>query len=568
MPVARGLGFAELATIVAADALVRRAWSVGRAAELIVPTLQGDLSTQYAFEKDLAREGHDRNSLTPDELEARAAAFDDSRRLAAARTLARLSVTADLGLATTATPEAARAARTAFVKLYEEGLVEEADRVVATCPRCRTAVDAVDIERGELVGERLTIRLVTSTGEELDLEVHEPELLPGVVAVAVPEGAVTSPTASVIVPIADREVPVLVAPLHGSAAPGIVVAAHDEEAHELAQANGLAGVTVLDADGAVVCEGPLQGLGRYAARQAAKALLDAEGVLVHAEPATEEVLRCRCCGSVLVPQLGRQWFLRSTELEVAAADAVRHGLVAFSPSDARDAFLAGAGIRREWCLSTRVAGGVPIPAALCLDCGKLTVDVETSGSCGKCMGPLVAEPLFLDGRFVAALWPVVLAGWPGRGGTNYPPAETAVVVSGADLLGWALPALALGLRLAGSAPFGGVVAHPWPPHAPPGDDRTFAEESEADPRVLRLALVAGTGDVDVAAAAVDALDRPFDGESGAVAEVAGEAAAGVAALDECSPAQAAALLTSALSAGVPADVADRVRALALPILGD
>jgi hypothetical protein len=51
-------------------------------------------------------------------------------------------------------------------------------------------------------------------------------------------------------------------------------------------------------------------------------------------------------------------------------------------------------------------------------------------------------------------------------------------------------------------------------------------------------------------------------------EAADAAAAGVAALDDGAPAQAAALLTAALSAGVPADAADRVRALALPILGD
>ncbi|HUP86928.1 MAG TPA: class I tRNA ligase family protein [Acidimicrobiales bacterium] len=564
LPVTRGLGFGELATVVAGDALVRRAWAVGRAAELVVPTLTGDLSSHYAFDKELAREGQDRTSVKPDELAARAAAFEEERRVVAAEQFARLSVTADLGMVTTDTAAVTAAAQTAFVRLHEEGLVEEADRVVATCPRCRTAVDAADAERGELDGEVLTLRLRTSSGADLDVVVREPELLPGAVAVGVPEGSPVT-GATVIVPIADREVPILVYALRPAAS--VVVPGHDGDDHALALAHGLRSVPVLDADGAVVGEGPLHGLGRYAARAAAKALLEAEGVLLAADPAVDDVWRCRCCGSVLVSQLGRHWFLRAAAIEIAAADAVRNGLVAFSPPEARDAFLAGAGARRDWCISSRVPGGTPLPAATCLECGKLAVDLTPSSSCGKCMGTMVAEPLALDARFIAAVWPLVLGGWPGRRPTGYPPEETVAVVSAADLVGWVLPAVALALRLVGVAPFGGAVVHPWPQVDPAPDDRPFVEDTGWDARVLRLALVAGTPELDVAAAAVDALDRPY-AEDIDPAEAAEAAAAGVAALDECSPAQAAALLASALSAGVPADAADRLRALALPILGD
>ena len=145
------------------------------------------------------------------------------------------------------------------------------------------------------------------------------------------------------------------------------------------------------------------------------------------------------------------------------------------------------------------------------------------------------------------------------------------VVSPADLVGWVLPAVALSLRLRGEAPFAGAVVHPWPtPEAAP-DERPFVaaatDECVADARVLRLALVAGTDALDVAATAVAALDRPAADDVDPT-EAAEAASAGVAALDGCAPAQAASLLASALSAGVPAGVADRVRALALPILGD
>jgi valyl-tRNA synthetase len=572
LAISRGLTFSDLATAVVADALVRRAWAVGRAAELIVPRLAGDLASQHAFERELAKEGHDRTTLPSSELEVRAVAFDEDRRLAAAEHFARLSVTADLGRESTTSPGTARAARTAFVRLYEEGAIEQADRVVATCPRCHTPVDAAATERAEVEGECLTVRLTTSAGEDLELRLLQPELLPGVVAIAVP--ASTDTSATVVVPIADRVVPLLVgSTIHAGPVP--VVAAHDGEAHDLSVTYGLTPITVLDAEGAaVVAAGPLQGLGRYAARAAAKELLDAEGVLVRTEDATEEVWRCRCCGTVLVPQLGRHWFLKVTDLEVAAADAVRHGDVAFTPPDARDAFLAVAGTRREWCLSSRVVqGGVGIPAATCVECGKTTVDVDTPSSCGKCMGALVADDEQLDGRFLAAIWPIVLGGWPGRRrDATYPAEETLAVVAPADLAGWVLPALSLGLRLTGRPPLAGAVVHPWPSEEGWAAAADAAANEVDDARVLRLALVAGSTDLDAAAAAVSALDHAAapgpETDPNLPAEAAEAASAGVAALDDGAPAQAAALLTSALSAGVPVEAAERIRALALPILGD
>lgn len=562
LPLARGLGFEEAAMVVAADSLVRRAWALGRGAEILVPTLTGDLASQYGLDRELARDGHDRSSLAADELDARHAAFHEERRLDAAEVLARLSVTADLGAATALSPDVARAVRTAFVKLFEEGLVEEADRVVNSCPRCRSAIDPHDADRGEIRSEVLTLRLPTSKGGHLELHLCEPELLQGVVAVAVPEGTAGA-GGRVAIPIADREVAIIAG--DAFTRPSLIVAGHDAEGHAFATAHGLVPVGVLDDEGVVRLEGPLDGLGRYAARAAARSLLESEGVIIGTEDATEEVWRCGCCGTILVPQLRRNWFLRSGDLEVAAADAVRNGLVGFSPPEARDAFLAAASVRREWCLSTVVAGGVPIPLASCIDCGQTTVEVETSSSCGKCMGVLVTAAMFLDARFTAAIWACTLGGWPGKGREISPSDETLAVVTVKDLRAWLLPAIALGLRLTSASPFAAAVVHPWPGVDSPEDAHFF--DRNADPRVLRMALVAGTQDLEAASTAVAALDRSAAADIDP-AEVAEAASAGVSALDSGSPAQAAGLLASALSAGVPEAAASRLRALALPILGD
>jgi len=125
--------------------------------------------------------------------------------------------------------------------------------------------------------------------------------------------------------------------------------------------------------------------------------------------------------------------------------------------------------------------------------------------------------------------------------------------------------MALGLRLAGASPFATAVVHPWPSVVTSDESPFFVAES--DTRVLRMALVAGTEDLEVARAAVAALDQSAADDVDPI-EVADAVADGVSALDDGAPAQAAGLLASALRAGVPAEAAERLRALALPIMGE
>lgn len=566
--VCRSLGYSQLAMAVAADALVRRSWSMGRPAELVVPAVTGDAAGRYQFERELSREGYDRACLHPEDYERRAAAFEAQRVTTVAEVLASLGVVGSVAEVSTASPEVVRATRTAFVTLYEQGMIDQSQRVVLECPRCRTPLDQLDVEAAEVEGERLTVAVATDTGIEVAVETEAPELLPGVVAVLVPPGHAAAGSEAVV-PVAGRRVPVLEQDWEdgeaGEPAVRFVVAAHDPQAHDLVLRAGLPMVPVFDSAGVVSAPGALEGLGRYAARAAARQLLAAEGVLLGSESVIERVGRCGCCGSVVVPHLGWHWFLRSGELEVAAGDAVRDGVVTFVPSGARDAFLVLAGVRRDWCLSSRVSGGVAVPAARCLDCGRLAVQTEPSSSCGGCMGPLEAEHETLDARFVAAVWALGLTGWPDRRSGGNGERETTAVVVAEDLAGWVLPALALGLRLAGVSPFARVTVHPWP--AAEDHDPASYLDSTIDRRVRRLALIEGTGDLEAARSAVAALDRP-EAESADAMEAAAAAVGGVAALGDGSPAQAAGLLASSLSAGVPSEAADRLRALALPILGD
>ncbi|HVT75736.1 MAG TPA: hypothetical protein VHD87_01805, partial [Acidimicrobiales bacterium] len=311
--------------------------------------------------------------------------------------------------------------------------------------RCQTVVEATDAAPVPTDEVRAVINL-----DGLEVALVELELLPGVVAVAVP-AAHPSAGATVRVPLG-RDVPVIA---DERDEPWFVIPGHSAGALDVARHHGLAPVTVLNRDGVVVSEGPLAGLARYAARAAADDLLRAEGVLVSEVTETVDQLRCGRCATSLTPLLGWHWFLRTADLEVAAADAVREGALQIDDAEARERFVDRAARAEAWCLSNQVWAGEVVPAASCIDCGQLAVTAEPSPSCGKCMGELVPTDDVLDARFLAALWPLALTGWP----VDKVEVDRTIVFAGPDdVTGFALPVAALGLRLAGAVPYDELVS--------------------------------------------------------------------------------------------------------------
>ena len=517
---------AQLVPLVAADALVRRARAEGTDAERAVVAVAGDLAGQHAVERELLREGHDRASLDRDAFVERVRVWEAETRELAAGTLADLGIDV-AGLTAIDSPEVVDAARVAFVRLYEEGLVELAERVVASCPRCMTVVDPIEVEAGEIEAEALWLLF----GPDLEVRTTEPELLAGVSAVAVAPDHELAGT-DVAVPATGQVVPVVA--VEGTTDPAPLVPAHDSAAFEVL---GPGGPLVLDDTGTVTCDGPLVGLTRFAARTAARDLLEAEGALVRSEPATAAVDRCVRCGTVVVPAAGRHWFLRSEGLEVKAVDAMREGSVTLTPPTVRDELIERAGRGGAWCLSTQVWAGVPVPVSRCLDCGRVVVSVEPSTSCPTCMGTLEADDASLDARFLGAIWALTC-------GTG-----SVAVVDRPALTEWALPAVALGLHLNGEVPFALVSVPPAP-------------SDETEPAASRVGLLGGSSELE---ALLD--DPPVAGDDDEAADVDELAAACTAAYADGAPWLVLVHLGAALGAGVRASAVDRVRALAMPITG-
>ena len=552
-----------LSAVVSVDALLRRARAEGRQVEWAAALLTGGLVDQLAVERELLREGVQRDDLGRDAFRERVDAFNADARAAIEAQLPTLGVTAPHLLMSTDDEAWARAVRTAFVRLYDEGLLARAEGVVRECPSCRTVVDDAEVDDGAVPAESVEMRLLGEDGSAVTVGMVALELLPGVVAVAVPVGH-DAAGASVVVPIAGVAVPVIEDA--DVDRPRALVPAHDGHDHELALRHGLSPVAVLDADATVRAAGALDGLGRFAARAAARELLAAEDGIGEVTEVDEPAGRCRRCGTVLVPRLGQHWFLAAAGLEAAAADAVREGGVAFSPAGAREQLMERAGAAGPWCLSHQIWAGSPVPVARCLDCGQLSVEVDPDPSCGKCMGTLVAEDDALDARFAGALWPLVAAGWPDlRGGALDSAPATTLLVGPDGIAAWVLPLIALGQRLTGGVPIGSVLVHELPPEAatlPLEIDAVLAEEGL---RVTRVLLAAGGAfDVEAARAFVALVEDPPVGD--------GDVSAVLDALDALyaagTPGAGLPAVAAALADGVTPESAARLQVAVAPILGD
>jgi valyl-tRNA synthetase len=561
LELAGGLTRSQLAMFVAADALVRRATAEGRKATWTAPSLAGDPTAQVAVDRELARAGEARAAMSVDEYAERVHAHEIATRAELQRRLAELRVDVDLDAGATDGDAAQVAARTAFVRLFDAGVLQQVERVVDVCSRCATVVDELDAERAEVDAVALTVRLAltgdASGARHLDVDLVDAELFPGIVAIAVPEGDELA-GADVELPVIGRTVPIVAdadADIDMPARP--LVPAHDAAAFDTARRLGLVPIDVLDGD-AVAIAAPLEGLARYAARTAMTDLLAAEGAIVERRDATERVARCRRCGTVVLARLGRHWFLDAADLENAAADAVR-GDVTFSPSTARDTFLDAAGTSGWWAVTHHGRAGQPAPVARCVDCGAVSVAVDIPSSCGKCMGTLVASDEVLDPRFVAALWPLAEAGWPGDERTaGDSAAVTTMLVSRRGVVRWALPTAALALRLTGVLPFAAVAIADTAGGRQLVDDTPDA--SDAD--VVRIAMLRGDADTDEAARDVEALREPVEGDNDVDDFVAATYEPAFAA---GTPGAAVVPLAQLARDGVHS--ADRVRALAAPLLG-
>ena len=399
------------------DALTRRRRMQGYEVLWLPGMDHAGIATQTLVERHLAEtEGKSRHDYTREEFVARVWAWKEEyggqilaqmRRLGDGVDWTRERFTMDEGLS--------RAVHTIFKRLYDDGLIYRAERIINWCPRCLTALSDIEVNHWEEDGELVSMRYGDADAA-IVVATTRAETMLGDTAVAVhPDDERYRHLVGqhVVLPLTGRRIPVVaddhVDPQFGTGAVK-VTPAHDPNDFAIGQRHGLPALTVLDERGVVTAPGPFEGLDRFEARPAIVAALREQGrIVAERRPYRHAVGHCDRCETVVEPRLSTQWFVRVAPLAKAAGDAVRDGRVVLHPRSMEARYFEWVDNMHDWCISRQLWWGHRIPVWYGPD-GEMV-----------CVGPdeqppqragWMQDPDVLDTWFSSALWPFSTLGWP------------------------------------------------------------------------------------------------------------------------------------------------------------
>jgi valyl-tRNA synthetase len=447
------------------DALTRRRRMQGYDALWLPGMDHAGIATQNVVEKTMRSEGFSRHDLGREafvdrvwewKAEYGGKILGQMRRLGDGVDWTRERFTMDDGLS--------RAVRTIFARLYADGLVYRAERIINWCPRCHTALSDIEVEHRDVDGELVSIQygpLVVATTRV--------ETMLGDTAVAVhpdDERYAALVGTTITLPLVGREIPVVadehVDPEFGTGAVK-VTPAHDPNDFAIAQRHDLPAISILNEDGTLNSAVPqrFQGMDRFAARVAVREALAAEGLVVaERRPYVHAVGHCQRSGDVVEPRLSLQWFVKVEPLAKAAGDAVRDGRTQIVPKMWEKTYFDWVDNMHDWCISRQLWWGHRIPVWYCANNHEVCA-VDEPATCRDCGdATLTQDEDVLDTWFSSALWPFSTLGWPDETpdlARFYP---TDVLVTGYDIIFfWVARMMMFALYAMDEVPFRSVVIH-------------------------------------------------------------------------------------------------------------
>jgi len=440
------------------DALVRRRRMQGYNTLWLPGMDHAGIATQNVVERELAKDGLSRHDLGRDafvdrvwqwKAQSGGRILGQMRRLGDSVDWSRERFTMDAGLS--------RAVQTMFKRLYTDGLIYQAERIINWCPRCLTALSDIEVEHSEDEGELVSIRYGDGD-DQIVVATTRVETMLGDTAVAVhPDDPRYAHLAGkqIELPLTGRRIPVVadphVDPDFGTGAVK-VTPAHDPDDFEIGRRHDLPSLVIMDERGVITAGGPFQGLDRFEARPAVLAALRADGrVVAERRPYLHAVGHCSRCGTTVEPRLSLQWFVKVEPLAKAAGDAVRDGRVSIYPHEMAARYFDWVDDMHDWCISRQLWWGHRIPIWYGPNGEVVCVGPDDAAPAGEGWRQ---DPDVLDTWFSSGLWPFSTLGWPDDTPdlrTFYP---TSVLVTGYDILFfWVARMMLFGLyAMAGKQP--------------------------------------------------------------------------------------------------------------------
>jgi valyl-tRNA synthetase len=356
-----------------------------------------------------------------------------------------------------------------FVKLYNEGLIYQGNRITNWCPKCQTALSDAEIEYDEREGNFWHIKYpVVGSGEYIEIATTRPETMLGDTAVAV------NPTderythlvgKTLMLPLVNREIPIIadeyVDMEFGTGAVKITPA-HDPNDYLVGKRHSLEEINVMNLDGSINAQGgTYKGMDRYEARKAIVKDLETQGFLVKVKPHVHNVGCHDRCTTVVEPIISKQWYVKMESLAKPAIEAVKSSKIKFVPERFEKVYYNWMENIQDWCISRQLWWGHRVPVWYCEDCGEIIVADTTPENCSKCgSSKLRQDEDVLDTWFSSALWPFSTLGWPNETEDLKHFYPTSTLVTGYDIIFfWVARMIFSGIHNMKDIPFDTVLIH-------------------------------------------------------------------------------------------------------------
>lgn len=467
------------------DIITRYKRMRGFSALCLPGTDHAGIATQYVVERELAKQKKTRFDIGREAFVQLVWQWKEKYGDTIIKQFKRMGYSFDWSrLRFTLDEDYSRAVKTAFVRLYEKGLIYKGLRMVNWCPRCQTSLSDLEVDSREEETTLYYIKYPVDTGAFfITVATTRPETMLGDVAIAVhPDDERYKDWIGrmFVLPFTGREIPLIadpsVDPDFGTGAVKItpahdpndfeIVMRHKDElkaklGHNLEPENILKKYTIMNKQGKIVKVKYFEGLDRFVAREKIVKELDKLAFLEKSEPYTTVIGHCYRCGTVLEPYLSEQWFLKMSELVKPAIKVLEEGEIRIIPEKYTDMLLDWLRNIKDWCISRQIWWGHQLPLYRCSSCNTYIASVEKLTQCPKCGKKVKQEEDVLDTWFSSALWPFATLGWPDDTEDLRKYYPTDILFTARDILYlWVGRMIIMGMEFMKDIPFEKVYVHP------------------------------------------------------------------------------------------------------------
>jgi len=422
------------------DALTRRKRMQGYEVLWLPGMDHAGIATQSLVEKQLAAESVSKEDLGREAFvekiwewkrQSGGTIGAQMRRLGDGVDAGRDRFTMDAGLS--------RAVRTIFKRLFDAGLIYQAERLVNWSPVLQTAISDLEVKFEEVEGELVSFRYgsLDDSAPHIVVATTRIETMLGDTAIAVhPDDDRYRHLVGTTVPhpFQDREI-VIVADTHVDPEFGTgavkVTPAHDPNDFEIGMRHNLPMPSIMDTKGRIADTGTtFDGMDRFEARAKVREALAEQGrIIAEKRPYLHSVGHSERSGEPIEPRLSLQWWVKVDSLAKAAGDAVRDGDIVIHPKSLESRWFAWVDDMHDWCISRQLWWGHRIPIWHGPDGQRVCVGPDETPPEGW-----EQDPDVLDTWFSSALWPFSTMGWPDRTPDLEKFYPTSVLVTGYDIL--------------------------------------------------------------------------------------------------------------------------------------